>query len=393
MFTLLLLAAISFHTDFEGGNLGKVERVGAGHYRCHVVGETDQDKRNSQASWYYVRIDGARGQALTLDMVDLPGEYNYKPNKGSIVGDTLPFWSDDEKTWRQVTTASYDEKTPLLRVRITPRSDRIWLAHTPPYTNRHLARLLEEVRRSPHARVEVVGKTVKQRDMPLVTITDASAPDKDKRVVWILFRQHAWESGSSWAGEGGIRFLLSDAAEAQLIRRETIFKIFPMCDPDGVARGGVRFNAHGYDLNRNWDAVDPVKMPEIAAQRKAILDWVDSGRRADILLTLHNDEHPEYLAGPPGEEHRGVMERLEKALAASPVFQATRKAELSPASTTINQPGRMAFYQGLYKERKLPAFLIELMCVRHPKLGRQPNIEDRLRFGRDLVGAMAAAVR
>jgi hypothetical protein len=60
----------------------------------------------------------------------------------------------------------------------------------------------------------------------------------------------------------------------------------------------VRFNANGYDLNRNWDAVDPRRMPEIAAQRKAILDWVDSGRRIDFFLTLHNTESEDYIAGP-----------------------------------------------------------------------------------------------
>jgi hypothetical protein len=42
-----------------------------------------------------------------------------------------------------------------------------------------------------------------------------------------------------------------------------------MCDPDGVARGGVRFNAFGYDLNRNWDASDEKRTPVIAARRRS----------------------------------------------------------------------------------------------------------------------------
>ena len=114
-----------------------------------------------------------------------------------------------------------------------------------------------------------------------------------------MFRQHAWEAGSSWTGDGLIRFVASDDPVAVRIRRETIVKIMPLCDPDGVAHGGVRFNRNGYDLNRNWDLVDPAKMPEIAAERRAILDWVDAGKRVDFFLTVHNTETNEYLNGPP----------------------------------------------------------------------------------------------
>jgi hypothetical protein len=42
----------------------------------------------------------------------------------------------------------------------------------------------------------------------------------------------------------------------------------------------------------------------------------------------------------------------------------------------------------LYKDRRLPAFLIEQMVAKHPKLGRQPTPEDRMQFGSDLVRAM-----
>ena len=42
--------AISFHTNFGGGNLGPVETVAPGHYRCPVSGEADSQQRNRQAS-------------------------------------------------------------------------------------------------------------------------------------------------------------------------------------------------------------------------------------------------------------------------------------------------------------------------------------------------------
>ena len=112
-----------------------------------------------------------------------------------------------------------------------------------------------------------------------------------------MFRQHSWESGSSWVGEGAIHALLAHSSAK--LREDVIWKIIPLCDPDGVARGGVRFNANGFDLNRNWDTIDPIKMPEITAQRNAIKQWIDSGNHIELLLSLHNTETNEYVEGPP----------------------------------------------------------------------------------------------
>ncbi|HXR79165.1 MAG TPA: M14-type cytosolic carboxypeptidase [Bryobacteraceae bacterium] len=395
MLPLLALFAISFHADFEGGNLGRVDRVASNHFRCHVTGETDQDGRNRQASWFYFRIDGAKGQLLTLDLVDLPGEYNYKPTRGSITKDTLPFYSDDRQTWHELKTVDFDESVPLQRIHITPKSDSIWIAHVPPYTNRNLAQLLTEIKEAPNVKETVVGKSVKGREIPLLTISDATVPDRGKKVIWLMFRQHSWEAGSSWAAEGAIRFLLSSNPSADRIVRGAIVKIYPMCDPDGVARGGVRFNAYGYDLNRNWDTVDPKKMPEITAERGAILDWIDSGHPVNFFLTLHNDEMPEYLEGPPDQSSatRPLMERLFQILSKTRTFAPTRTPQFDAVSTTIGKPGRMNAPQALFHDRKVPAFLIEQRIAKSPKLRREPTIADRKQFGVDLIQSLWTALQ
>jgi hypothetical protein len=402
LLSMILLAAylhvaaapITFHTNFEGAALGKVEQVSATHFRCSVKGETDQDGRNRQASWYYFRVERAKDRPLTIDLVDLPGEYNYRPNRGPITRDTLPWYSEDNRRWQPIETVEYQADAPLLRIRVTPRANKIWIAHVPPYTHQHLQRLLNQFKKHPALQQQVIGKTVEGRELLLLTITDARLPAAPKKVIWLMFRQHSWEAGSSWAGEGALRFLLSADPIAVQIRRTSIFKIFPLCDPDGVARGGVRFNAHGFDLNRNWDAVDETKMPEIWAQRRAILAWVDAGQRVDMLLSLHNTETAEYLDGPPDTNgrYRSLAERLFSLLAENKTFAPTRPLRAAETSTTPGQPGRMTVTQGLYNDRQLPTFLIEQMIAKHPKLGRQPTPEDRQRFGADLVQAMWKAV-
>ena len=80
----LFAFAVSITANFEGGSLGRVEKVAENHYRCHVIGQTDQEGRNRQASWYYFRVDHAKNRRTVFDIVDIPGEYNYQPNRGAI---------------------------------------------------------------------------------------------------------------------------------------------------------------------------------------------------------------------------------------------------------------------------------------------------------------------
>jgi len=201
--------------------------------------------------------------------VDLPGEYNHLPNQGAITKDTPPVISYDRRTWKHIETFAYYPVEPKLTLRVTPKQARLWIAHVPPYTARELDRLRAEAIRHSDFREQAIGKTLGGRDLVLWTVATLPVA-KEKPTVWLMFRQHSWETGSSWTGEGATRALLRNDAQARRRRQSIIWKIFPLCDPDGVARGGVRFNANGYDLNRNWDVADLRKMPEIAAQRDAV---------------------------------------------------------------------------------------------------------------------------
>jgi hypothetical protein len=388
---LFLAAVISIHWNFEGGSLARVEQVGADHYRCHVRGQTDQDGRNRQASWHYFRVDHAAGHTVTFDLVDLAGEYNYTPNKGAITLATLPFFSVDQVHWQPVEEGEYDAEEPRLRLKLKIPSDHFWIAHVPPYTGKNFDDLIYDISNNPDVKVTAAGKSFEGRTIPLLTITDPSVPDGRKKVIWLMFRQHAWEAGSSWTGDGLIRFVTSSKPDAVRIRRTAILKILPLCDPDGVANGMVRFNHYGYDLNRNWDLVNPAKMPEIDAERRAILDWVDSGKRIDFFLTLHNTETNEYLNGPPDQtgKLRPLLDRVYQLWSEDRTFAAAQLPVFSEISTAPGKPGRMSVVQGLYHDRQLPAFEVEMRIASHPKLGHRPTIEDRQHAGEALILAIS----
>jgi len=390
-----LLHAATIHTDFEGGALGRVEKVSDSHFRLAVKGEADQDHRNRQANWYYFRVDEASpSRPLTFDIVDLPGEYNYQPNRGAITKDTPPAISYDGVHWEHVTTFEYDPDEPKLRLHIQPLRTRFWVAHCPPYTNGTLDRLRDEIRSSRDFEEQTIGKTAGGRDLVLWTITHA--PAAGKPTIWLMFRQHSWEAGSSWTGEGAIRALLGTSAESARLRGSAVWKILPLCDPDGVARGGVRFNVNGFDLNRNWDVEDPVKMPEITAQRNAVKQWLDAGHHIDLLLSLHNTETGEYLEGPPdnggGGKFLPLAKRVFEALSQHTTFAPTRPLTFAEPTTTQGKKGRMTAIQGLYADFGTPGFLMEQRICFNPKLGHLPEIGDRMKFGRELVEALAGVL-
>jgi hypothetical protein len=248
------------------------------------------------------------------------------------------------------------------------------------------------VNRCPHALVEAIGKTVQQRDLHLVTVTNPDVPANKKKTVWLIARQHAWETGTSYVMEGALRYITSGETAARALRDRGVFKFIPMMAPDGCANGWPRFNANGFDINRHWDEVDLrrkellERMPEIWYAKKAILNYVDAGGKIDLMVNLHNTETAEYLqtqADDPAIQTR--MQLFLEKLTAETSFDPTPakvRMENNPSNTT----------NVLYQERRIPVLLMEQRISASKKLGRQPTIDDRILFGKQLIAIMAETV-
>lgn len=388
-----LAAAVSVRSDFEGGSIGRVTTISLDHIRCSVKGQLDQNGRNRQASWYYFELGGAAGHEITIDLTDLPGEYNFQPGNLAINRKTRPFISYDRETWAPLpdSAVSWDDKDSVLSIRFTPERNPVWIAHVPPYTTQDLSKLLHEMAKNPGVKIEEIGKSVRGRLLYQVTVTNAAVPEKNKKVIWLIARQHAWESGTSWVVDGALESLAGPKASNARILDTVIFNFLPMCDPEGVATGGVRFNVNGYDVNRNWDAADAKLMPEIAAMRKTILGWVDGGHRIDLLLNLHND-NTDYLQGPltaAGPEYDRMMKRIASLLKERTVFEGGEPRDL-PAGVT--ERGRMDTSQSLFHDRKIPVALLEQNVQTNKGLGHPLNSRDYQRFGAELMEVLAEGV-
>jgi hypothetical protein len=166
-----------------------------------------------------------------------------------------------------------------------------------------------------------------------------------------------------------------------------------MMDPDGCATGKVRFNAHGYDLNRYWERVDLrdkqwlSKMPEIWYTKKAILAQ-QARRPIDLLVNFHNDETNEYMEtmvedGPT----LALMQRFFHRVATDTTFDPTR-SEVSVSA----HPARPTT-EVLWPEDHVPVIIMEQGIGPSKKLHHRPTAEDRTNFGAQLIAVMGEVVQ
>jgi hypothetical protein len=127
-----------------------------------------------------------------------------------------------------------------------------------------------------------------------------------------------------------------------------------------------------------------------------VKEWLRDGHSLDLFFSLHNTETAEYLQGPPEDaaqaRFRPLAERLFRTLSEETSFAPTTPLRFSEATTTAGMAGRMTVVQGLYRDFKIPAFLMEQRISYNKKLGHLPEIPDRLAFGAQLVRAMAKTV-
>jgi hypothetical protein len=385
---------ITFSTAFEGGSVGRIERLTESTFRVHVLGQQDQRGRNRAATWYCFRMDHVRNRDLTITLTDFVGEYNDVPGSCPMNEKIRPAMSEDGKTWTHAEEMSWDSEKKEATLRLRPAQDSLWLATQPMYPHSRLAALAEEVGKSPHARVETIGKSVQGRDLLLITVTDFQKPDADKKTIWLQARQHAWEAGTSYVAEGALRFAVSDTPQARALRESTICIFTPMVAVDGCAIGLPRFNVHGYDPNRHWDEVNLRDkrylelMPEVWYFKKAILDHVARGGRIDLMLNMHNTETAEYVATQASDSQtlarmNVTYERLVAATSFDPSPPGKLRASERAGGST----------NWLYQEARIPVMLMEQRIGFSTKLNRWPTVDDRLEFGPALLLALTAGVQ
>jgi murein tripeptide amidase MpaA len=108
----------------------------------------------------------------------------------------------------------------------------------------------------------------------------------DRAAVILSSRVHPGESNASFIIEGAIKFLVSNEAEAKMLRERYVFKIIPMLNPDGVIAGNYRSSLGGHDLNRQWQSPSMKFSPEIYCMKDMMRKTLEC-RKIALFVDIH----------------------------------------------------------------------------------------------------------
>lgn len=88
--------------------------------------------------------------------------------------------------------------------------------------------------------------------------------NKFKKYIIVCARVHPGETVASFIMEGFLNFITGSSQEAIDLRRNVVFKVIPMINPDGVIAGNYRSSLSGNDLNRQFIAPNLKLHPEVS---------------------------------------------------------------------------------------------------------------------------------
>ena len=291
---------------FDGGNIEPVA-VTANGADLNIR----KDSNGNWYQWFYFRVRGGAGRDLTLRIVNA-GQSSYADGWNGYRARV----SNDNEHWRLTDTRYADG---VLEIRHRAEAEETWFAFFAPYDIARYRRFIELAAANPAVTARTVGKSVDGRDIACLSL--GAGP----RQVWLLGRQHSGETMASWWMEGALSQLLdpADPVVARLLKAARIHLV-PTVNVDGAARGNLRGNAAGIDLNRQWHGPDPKTAPEVAG----VLAAMDE-TGVDLCLDVHGDETIPHVfidgcdadpAATPAQK-AGVEAFKAALLKANPAFQ------------------------------------------------------------------------
>lgn len=145
---------------------------------------------------------------------------------------------------------------------------------------------LKTWQRSPYVVIDSVGASVQNRALWRLAITSPLPAVEPRLRIWVHARTHPNEVQGWWVTEEMIKLLLGESSLARLLRERCYFNIMPMYNPDGVELGLARQNAHGVDIESNWNKSP--NEPEVIVLRNQFVQFMASPSPIRIALNMHS---------------------------------------------------------------------------------------------------------
>lgn len=267
------MTTLHITSAFDSGNIEVLSTEGA---TARLAIRHDKDSEFFQ--WFHFRVSGTdiAGEEIVLKITGLngsayPGGW---PNYNARVSEDRQYWA------LAASTFDAGEDNGTLTIRYTPEADLAWFAYFAPYSMERHHDLIADLATTDGVTYRCLGHTLDGQPLDCVEMGDG-----DKQ-VWLYARQHPGESMAEWWMEGALD-VLADPADSvgRELRKRCRFHVVPNMNPDGSARGHLRTNAVGVNLNREWETPTAERSPEVLAVRDAM---DETG--VDFAMDVHGDE-------------------------------------------------------------------------------------------------------
>lgn len=310
---------LTFTSHFDSGNLKSARHLFENTYEI----ETSPDcagtaYETDYTSWFHFGIRGGKkGERVRIRIAKLNKHPTLYDNDMRPVYRSSPL----QKKWHRIKRAPKHEliggRSVLTFEHVFERADTMaCFAFCYPYSYLELQQKLlsldeRSMKQDMYYHRELLIRSADGRRIDLITLSskegmsdeaepripklfpDQSRPRarrfQNKRVVFVSARVHPGETPASHALNGLLDFLLlPDDPRARSLRREFVFKIIPMLNPDGVARGHYRVDNNGANLNRYYQNPSIDQHGSIYAAKQIVLHHHS---RAELFMYLDLHAH------------------------------------------------------------------------------------------------------
>ncbi len=290
-------------TGFECSTPLEVEKLSATHFRVSI-------RKPTARNWFMFRLEGVKGKTVRVDIQNAPlnkwwslnpvfsdvpsideleafavkSPAQPMPRVKALNGPLLPDTSG--QNWQYISNVWMGEGTYTGTYSFVQRyeSDGVYVAMRCPYTVEYNAKYVDSLKGRPSTKIVNIGKSENGHPLTIIQIGDADPATVPCLVIYA--REHGNEHDTSWAVQGAIDFLSSNAPAAIQLRKNLTLIAIPVLDPDAAAasiyEGITEKFVHSADYS-----------PEAIEYANFFKKWVDDGNRLDLTIDLHNVESAE----------------------------------------------------------------------------------------------------
>lgn len=281
--------------NFDSGSLDLANTTVNGD----IVSLAGRDNYNGgRWKWIYFRAKNVVGRQLDFEIGD-----NFASGSSRISNHKFVY-SYDQQSWHFFDNGGLSGGKYRFSNNAPFSQNTVYIAYGLPYPLQMAVDLVDQAKQSQWASptssadanfvigqtaggTDDLGRAIGPHDLYGFKITDSSASGPKQKVV-LVAGVHSNETPGNHTLHGLVEWLLGSSNKAADLRRDSIFYVYPMVNPDGRFAGYNRstVQAEGEDPNRQWSSSNWGNNQEIRVVGQAIV--ADTGGDVDYFMDFHS---------------------------------------------------------------------------------------------------------